>query len=86
MSKNTKIIISLVVLIALLMGGLLIFTQPAAPEGKCIITVSNSQYDVTTLKNSHSGGNVFECGTDMTELFESQHGGDISRIEEYKID
>ena len=85
MSKNTSIILGLVVLILLLAGGFLLLSQPAQ-QTQCIVTVFGEKYDVTSLQSAHSGGNVFECGTDMSEVFESQHGSDVSRIESYKIE
>ena len=42
-------------------------------NGSCIITISGSKYDVTSLQMSHSGGNVFVCGTDQTDVFFSHH-------------
>ena len=52
---------------------------------KCIITILGEQYDVTKLQRSHSGGNVFECGTDMTSVYEGEHGTDLWRIQPYKV-
>lgn len=51
----------------------------------CIITVLGKQYDVQPLRGRHPGGDVFECGTDMTSTFQGQHGGDIGRLEPYKV-
>lgn len=42
-------------------------------EEKCIITVEGNKYDVTSFRNQHSGGNIFQCGTDMTTSFFGQH-------------
>lgn len=56
----------------------------AAATG-CIITVFGQQYDVTSLQNAHTGGNIFTCGTDMTATFQIQHGTDVSRIAPYLI-
>ncbi len=52
---------------------------------KCIITVSGSSYDVSSLKNTHTGGDMFNCGADMTEEFNDEHGGNLNKIEEYLI-
>jgi cytochrome b involved in lipid metabolism len=43
------------------------------PDNRCIVTVSGNRYDVTTYRNKHSGGDIFNCGTDMTSIFNSQH-------------
>ncbi len=52
----------------------------------CIITILGEQYDVTTLRGSHPGGDIYECDTDMTNTFQSQHGNDLQRIEKYKVE
>ncbi|OIP95944.1 hypothetical protein AUK40_05535 [Candidatus Wirthbacteria bacterium CG2_30_54_11] len=51
----------------------------------CIVTVNGYSYDVTKLQNTHSGGNVFVCGTDNTSIFVSQHGTDYKLITKYKL-
>lgn len=51
----------------------------------CIITVSGQQYDVAPLQSSHSGGNIFNCGTDMTAIYQSAHGTNVSRLQPYLI-
>jgi hypothetical protein len=40
---------------------------------QCLITVDGTVYDVQTFKNQHSGGNIFNCGTDMSAVFHQQH-------------
>ena len=49
----------------------------------CIVMLDGKEYDVTTLRNTHSGGDVFVCGTDMTASYISQHGTDFSRMAQY---
>ena len=39
----------------------------------CIVTINGKSYDVTALQITHSGGNVFICGTDNTSIFFRQH-------------
>jgi cytochrome b involved in lipid metabolism len=39
----------------------------------CIITINNQKYDVTQFQYQHSGGNIFQCGTDMTSIFVNRH-------------
>ncbi|KKQ84838.1 MAG: voltage gated chloride channel domain-containing protein [Candidatus Daviesbacteria bacterium GW2011_GWB1_39_5] len=59
---------------------------PPAPDPRCIVTISGSQYDVTVYRNAHSGGNVFQCGTDMTAVFLSQHPASyLQKMAQYKI-
>ncbi len=52
---------------------------------KCIVTLFSKQYDVTPLQTGHSGGNIFTCGTDMTAIYQSQHGTNISRMAQYLV-
>lgn len=51
----------------------------------CIITLFGNKYDVTTLQDTHSGGNVFVCGTDQTALYQSQHGNNVDRMQPYLV-
>lgn len=51
----------------------------------CIITLFGGQYDVAPLRNSHPGGDIFICGTDMTASYQSQHGTNLSRMARYAI-
>ncbi|MFA6017175.1 MAG: hypothetical protein WC744_03750 [Patescibacteria group bacterium] len=57
-------------------------TEAATP---CIVTIFGIQYDVTSLQTNHTGGNVFVCGMDMTAVYQSQHGTDVSRIAPYIV-
>lgn len=52
----------------------------------CIITIDGSKYDFSTFRNSHEGGDVFECGSDMSQVFHNQHPDNFLRkIARYKI-
>ncbi|MEI7579407.1 MAG: cytochrome b5 domain-containing protein [bacterium] len=53
----------------------------------CIVTIQGVKYDVTSLRNTHSGGNVFTCNTDMTQTFFSQHNQRFleNSMKKYKI-
>ncbi len=45
----------------------------------CYVAISGSVYDVTSFVNKHPGGPsriLKQCGTDATEEFMDQHGGD----------
>lgn len=60
----------------------------AVPKPKvatCIITVNGSRYNVQALRKTHSGGDIFKCGTDMTTVFRNMHGTNYSLIAKYKI-
>lgn len=54
-------------------------------DDKCIITVFGKQYDVTSLRKSHPGGDIYNCGADMSENYRKQHGTNTSRISQYQI-
>lgn len=51
----------------------------------CIITLSGQQFDVTALRSSHSGGDIFNCGTDMTAIYNNKHGNNLSRMQKYLV-
>lgn len=51
----------------------------------CIVTLFGQRYNVSPLLTSHSGGNVFLCGSDMTNVYTSQHGMDKTRMARYLI-
>ena len=51
----------------------------------CVVTIFGKQYDVSPLQTTHSGGNVFVCGTDMTTTYQGMHGTDVTRILPYLI-
>lgn len=54
-------------------------------SGRCIITLFGKQYDVTTLRSTHSGGDVFSCGSDMTTSYQAKHGTNMSRMAKYEV-
>ena len=54
-------------------------------NNQCIVTISGTQYDVTRLRTTHSGGDVFKCGTDMTSAYQGKHGTNMSRMQAYLI-
>jgi hypothetical protein len=52
----------------------------------CIVTINGSSYNITSLVKSHSGGNVFKCGTDMSSIFSgASPRHNISWMTRYKI-
>ncbi|OIP98124.1 hypothetical protein AUK40_01925 [Candidatus Wirthbacteria bacterium CG2_30_54_11] len=60
-------------------------STPPPVDTRCLVQIAGGTYDVTSLRKTHSGGNVFTCGTDMTAIFQSQHGTNYSLIAKYKI-
>lgn len=61
--------------------------QPeATTDNRCIITISSQQYDVTSFRSQHKGGDIFKCGADMTEAFNNKHGQkQLDYISQFKI-
>lgn len=62
--------------------------NPQADTGdtRCLITVNGQTYDVTDFRNQHSGGDIFDCGDDMTATFNGEHGMDYERIRPYLVE
>lgn len=65
---------------------------PAAPSpppqtsNQCLIVIDGSRYDVTEFRNRHSGGNIFQCGTDMSQVFWSRHNQAIlQKMQRYRV-
>ncbi|RJR27026.1 hypothetical protein C4561_04600 [candidate division WWE3 bacterium] len=66
-------------------GNMQVDSTTLSNDSRCIITLWGKRYDVTKLQSTHSGGNVFDCGTDMTSVYQSQHGTNLSRMVPYLI-
>lgn len=45
----------------------------SAVNDQCLVTIDGMKYNVAELRKTHSGGDVFQCGTDMTQIFYSRH-------------
>lgn len=59
---------------------------PTSTSETCIIIVDGNKYDVTSFRDRHEGGNVFICGSDMSEAFHNQHNDRVLReVERYRI-
>lgn len=52
---------------------------------QCIITLFGNRYDVTSLRKTHSGGDIFKCGTDMTTVYQGRHGTNLARMQPYLL-
>lgn len=51
-------------------------TEPPSPQidpNACIIQIDGHQYDISQFRKIHNGGDIFQCGTDMTDIFYNQH-------------
>ena len=61
-------------------------TPPVVVDNRCIVTIDGGRYDVSQFRNLHSGGDIFQCGTDMSAIFHGQHDSSyLSRMSQYKI-
>lgn len=59
---------------------------PTPAASGCIVTINGASYNITSLVKSHSGGNVFKCGTDMSSTFTgASPRHNISWMTKYKI-
>lgn len=59
--------------------------KKTSEASQCIVVLFGKKYDITKLVNTHSGGNIFKCGTDMTSAYQDEHGTDISRVYKYTL-
>ena len=51
----------------------------------CIITIDGQKYDVESLRNTHTGGDIFQCGTDMSAAFHRKHDDNLQMIQKYLV-
>lgn len=59
---------------------------PITKPSGCVIQIDGVSYEITSLRKTHSGGDVFQCGTDMSALFWKKHDSQILKImQQYKI-
>lgn len=60
-------------------------TPPPKPSG-CIIQIDGVRYEISSLQRTHSGGNVFTCGSDMSAIFWGRHNQNIwQMMQRYRI-
>ncbi len=59
--------------------------SPSPAASTCIITIDGQKYDVESLRNTHTGGDIFQCGTDMSATFHGQHGDNLQMIQRYLV-
>lgn len=60
-------------------------SNTSTDPNSCIILLAGKKYNVEALRQSHSGGDIFDCGTDMTSKFNSEHGTDYARLSQYLV-
>jgi predicted heme/steroid binding protein len=51
----------------------------------CIITIDGQKYDVESLRSTHTGGDIFQCGTDMSAAFHRKHDDNLQMIQKYLV-
>lgn len=55
-------------------------------DNRCIIVVDGIRFDITKYRYQHSGGDIFQCGTDMSTIFHDRHPNSfLRRISQYQI-
>ena len=60
-------------------------TAVSPAPATCIITIDGQKYDVESLRNTHTGGDIFQCGTDMSAVFHKQHDDNLQMIQKYLV-
>ncbi len=61
-------------------------TDQTVTISKCLVTIKGVLYDLEEFKKLHSGGDIFECGKDMTQTLLNQHPESyISQLEKYRV-
>lgn len=59
---------------------------PATKPVGCVIQIDDVKYEISALQRTHSGGNVFTCGTDMSAIFWGRHNQKILQMmQKYRI-
>ena len=59
---------------------------PAPKPSGCVIKIDGVSYEITSLRKSHSGGDIFSCGTDMSAIFWGRHNQKIlQKMQGYRI-
>lgn len=55
-------------------------------DNRCLIGIDGAQYDVSSYRSMHPGGDIFNCGADMSGAFWSQHGAStLSKMAKYRL-
>jgi len=61
-------------------------TPTKAPDNRCLIMIQGVKYDVTDFRKIHSGGDIFQCGKDMTAIFLGQHNtSTLQQMAKYRV-
>jgi cytochrome b involved in lipid metabolism len=55
-------------------------------DTRCLVVVDGLQYNLTQFVKLHSGGDIFQCGTDMSSSFHNQHPNNyLDILAKYRI-
>ncbi|MBP7842563.1 hypothetical protein KA017_01010 [Candidatus Woesebacteria bacterium] len=59
---------------------------PKPQKPQCLVKIDGAAYDLEEFRSFHGGGDIFQCGTDMTNVFYSQHSKSyLEIIAKYRI-
>lgn len=66
--------------------------KQAAPQekkqlaGGCLVKIHDGVYDLAEFKKIHSGGDIFQCNSDMTSIFSQTHPQSyLNQIAKYRV-
>ena len=63
-----------------------IVASSPVPDTRCIIQIDGISYTITEFRKIHSGGDIFTCGSDMSQIFHNQHPQSfLNSLEQYRI-
>lgn len=55
-------------------------------DSRCIIAIDGVKYDISQYQYQHSGGNIFQCGTDMSAVFHNRHSNQfLQYMQQFRI-
>lgn len=55
-------------------------------HGGCLVQLYDGVYDLAQFRSIHSGGDIFQCNTDMTSVFSGQHSDAyLSQLAQYRV-
>lgn len=56
------------------------------PNNQCVIVIDGVKYNVTQFRKQHSGGDIFQCNVDMSQIFWARHNQAIlQKMQQYRI-
>jgi hypothetical protein len=62
------------------------FSPVPTTDTRCIVLVDGEKFDVSEFRRIHSGGDIFQCGADMSAIFHSQHTqSEFTKLQKYRV-